>query len=110
MLGKLIGWSIGGIFTIIGSIWNVICTLFGYAFLALIVGLCVSAAGMIFMGDPVIRWAVMLGVLVGGIKFLVNEVAVPQVHAHERRERERQRAEFEAEWARSASRRDGKWN
>jgi hypothetical protein len=110
MLGRLVGWFVGGIFTVIGSIWNVICTLFGYAFLAFIIGLCVSAAGMIYMGDPVIRWAVTIGVLVGGIKFFMNEVAVPQVHAYERRERDRRRAEFEAEYARSSSHRDGKWN
>lgn len=109
MIGSFFGWIFGLIGRLWDGFWNVSGKLFKLALFTTASG-AVGATIAKFAGldgpDVIyfFKCGAMAGFLVAGIKLLIDEVAVPLVHAQTERERLRQRQEFERELARSRSR------
>lgn len=100
MLGNAIGW----IFHLIGRLWegfwNVCGKLFGLAIFTIACG--AAAAAFLKLSDAASKDAwlyfkggAFIGFTLGGIRLLINEVAVPMVYEQERRARQQARKEFD---------------
>ncbi len=109
MIASFFGWIFGLIGRIWDGFWNVSGKLFKLTLFTAASG-AVGATIAKFAGlgtSDVLSWfkyGAMTGFLVGGIKLLIDEVAVPLVHAQTTRERMRKRQEFERELAKTRSR------
>jgi hypothetical protein len=106
MLGNAIGSFFGLIGSVLSGFWNVLGKL---GRLLVFTGLCGAAALAVHKfgaGTPGQDWlyfkgGAFIGLLIGGIRLLINEVAVPLVHAQEQRRRFEARKEFDLQLAKA---------
>ncbi|MEK7545929.1 MAG: hypothetical protein AAB554_02520 [Patescibacteria group bacterium] len=106
MIGKLIGWTFDFIARLWEGFWNVCGKLFGLAVFTVACGAASSAFIKIFGTASLDAWLYFKvgacgGFLFGGLRLLINEVAVPLVHAHEKRLRDERRREVDLQFARA---------
>ena len=104
MLGRLID----GTFDLIGALWNGFWNVFGKLFglVVFTIACGAAAAAVIKIVDAgtkdawlYFKGGACIGFLLAGIRLVINEVAVPLVHAQERRLREDRRRQLDIDLA-----------
>lgn len=109
MIASFFGWIFGLIGRLWDGFWNVsgkLLKLMLFTAASGAVGAMIAKFAGLGRSDVLyfFKCGAMAGFLVAGIKLLIDEVAVPLVHAQTDRERMRKRQEFERELAKSRSR------
>lgn len=106
MITSFIGW----IFDLFGKLWdgfwNVCGKLFGLVLLTALCGVAGAIVAKLLGHGSDGAWhafklGACIGFLVGGLRLIINEVAVPLVHAQEKRLRESRRREIDIEVAKA---------
>lgn len=106
MIGNAIGWTFDLIGKIWNGFWNVCGRLFGLLVFTAACGIAAVAFLKLRNEASTEAWlyfkgGAMVGLILGGIRLLINEVAVPLVHDQEARARMEARRELETQIARS---------
>ena len=106
MIGNAIGWFFDLIGKLWNGFWNVLGKLLGLVVFTIACG--IAAVAVLKLGSPDSREAWLyfkggacIGFILGALRLIINEVAVPLVHEQEARARMEARRQLELDLAKS---------